>query len=425
MWRMMMEDNITKLIMDIGNSHIKLLVGEVSTDFTRIKVLQYVEVPTKGMKKSMVESSDELSYSIQRALKSLENPEHRELEKVTIGIGGKYIQSKTRKLFIEFEEREVEESDVEKLYELAEECLETGELILKREMYNIKINSAGIVKNPIGLVANRLEANVHLVYVDREDIEKLTAAIIDAGLEIENIYLNAYASLKSTLIDEESTKMGVALVDIGEGATDIIISKNHKIIYAKSANLGGIHFMSDIMYLFRVSEEEAREVYSAYIKGEMKEKYISSSGKCFAKEDVEKIIDARIGDIATFILNTIQESGFTGYLGQGMVLTGGVASLDRLVGKINGQTGGIVRRKKPLSIRGLEDPEYKMATVIGLFLEAIEEEMELQQKRNEQEEVKVQNDDLEELLESHNHDVERKSSGEAMVKIKKWISYFI
>src|SRR3712207_8096583 len=102
------------------------------------------------MKKSMVESSDELSYSIQRALKSLENPEHRELEKVTIGIGGKYIQSKTRKLFIEFEEREVEERDVEKLYELAEECLETGELILKREMYNIKINSAGIVKNPIG-----------------------------------------------------------------------------------------------------------------------------------------------------------------------------------------------------------------------------------------------------------------------------------
>ncbi|MCI7680876.1 MAG: cell division protein FtsA, partial [Fusobacterium necrophorum] len=69
-----MEDNITKLIMDIGNSHIKLLVGEVSTDFTRIKVLQYVEVPTKGMKKSVVQSSDELSYSIQSALRSLENP---------------------------------------------------------------------------------------------------------------------------------------------------------------------------------------------------------------------------------------------------------------------------------------------------------------------------------------------------------------
>lgn len=419
-----MEDNITKLIMDIGNSHIKLLVGEVSTDFTRIKVLQYVEVPTKGMKKSVVQSSDELSYSIQSALRSLENPEHRELEKVTIGVGGKCIQSKTRKLFIEFEEREVQEDDLEKLYELAEECLEAGELVLKREMYNIKINNAGIVKNPIGLVANRLEANVHLIYVDREDIEKLTDAIAEAGLEIENLYLNAYASLKSTLIDEESTKMGVALVDIGEGATDIIISKNHKIIYAKSANLGGIHFMSDIMYLFHVSEEEAREVYSAYIKGEMTEQYISASGKRFVKEDVEKIIDARIGDIATFILSTIQESGFTGYLGQGMVLTGGVASLDRLVGKINGQTGGIVRRKKPLSVRGLEKPEYKMATVLGLFLEAIEEEMELQQKRNDEEvREEQQQDELEELLGSQ--EAERRSSGEAMVKIKKWISYFI
>ena len=111
----------------------------------------------------------------------------------------------------------MQEDDLEKLYELAEECLEAGELVLKREMYNIKINNAGIVKNPIGLVANRLEANVHLIYVDREDIEKLTDAIAEAGLEIENLYLNAYASLKSTLIDEESTKMGVALVDIGEG----------------------------------------------------------------------------------------------------------------------------------------------------------------------------------------------------------------
>lgn len=119
----------------------------------------------------------------------------------------------------------MQQNDLEKLYELAEECLEAGELVLKREMYNIKINNAGIVKNPIGLVANRLEANVHLIYVDRGDIEKLTDAIVEAGLEIENIYLNAYASLKSTLIDEESTKMGVALVDIGEGATDIIISK--------------------------------------------------------------------------------------------------------------------------------------------------------------------------------------------------------
>lgn len=141
-----MEDNITKLIMDIGNSHIKLLVGEVSTDFTKIKVLQYVEVPTKGMKKSVVESSDELSYAIQKALNSLDNPEHREIGKVTIGVGGKYIQSKTRKLSIEFEEREVQESDLERLYELAEECLEPEDLVLKREMYNIKINNAGIVK---------------------------------------------------------------------------------------------------------------------------------------------------------------------------------------------------------------------------------------------------------------------------------------
>src|SRR3712207_7019910 len=112
--------------------------------------------------------------------------------------------------------------------------------------------------------------------------------------------------------------------------------------------------------LFR---SEAREVYSSYIKGEMTEQYISTSGKRFVKEDVEKIIDARIGDIATFILNTIQESGFTGYLGQGMVLTGGVASLDRLVGTINGQTGGIVRRKKPLSIRGLDRKSTRLPPV--------------------------------------------------------------
>lgn len=418
------ENNITKLVMDIGNSHIKLLVGEMSSDFSKMKVLQYVEVPTNAIKKSVVESSEELSDSIRKVLGKIEPPEYRNITDVTIGVGGKYIQSKTKKVCIEFPNKVIEKEEIEELYQLAERSLSLEDRVLKREIYNIRLSDTGIVKDPIGLQGDGLEANVHLIYINQEDIEKLLDAITDVGLDIENIYLNAYASLKSTLIDENYTKMGVALIDIGEGSTDIIISKNDKIIYSQSENIGGMHFVTDIMYLFHIGEEEAREVFQAYVKGEMPDDYTAKNGKRFMKADVEKIIDARIGDIASFISDTIQDSGFTGYLGQGIVLTGGVASLERLVGKINAKTGGMVRRKKPFPIRGLEEPEYKMATVIGLFLQAMEEQMLAQQEENVEEEILVEDEaeDLTELLEEKE---EQKKPSETMTIFKKWISYFV
>lgn len=416
------ESNITKLVMDIGNSHIKLLVGEMSSDFSKMKVLQYIEVPTKAMKKSVVESSEELSDSIREALEKIEKEEHRSIGEVTIGIGGKYIRSKTRKVAVEFPMKTIGEAEIESLYEEAEKTLSSEDRILKREIYNIRLKDTGIVKDPIGLQGDGLEANVHLIYVNQEDIEKLVDAITDIGLDIENVYLNAFASLKSTLIDENYMKMGVALIDIGEGSADIIISKNDKIIYTQSENVGGMHFVSDIMYLFHIREEEAKEVFQAYIQGQMEEEYTAKNGKRFIKAEVEKIIDARIGDIASFISNTIQNSGFTGYLGQGIVLTGGVASLERLIGKISAQTGGMVRRKKPCPIRGLEEPDYKMATLIGLFLQSMEDEMlSRQEEELEEEEILEEKDDLQELLESK----EEKKTSETMSMLKKWISYFV
>lgn len=427
MWRMRMEQNsIRKLVIDIGNSRTKLLVGEMSEDFTKMKVLEYKEISTKGMKRSLVESSEELAKALQEGLAELTSLKERPLKKVTIGFGGKHIRSKTQKVSSEFPEKIIQEADIEKLYQLAESGLSSEDRVLKREMYNIKVNNMGTVKEAVGIESDGLEASVHLIYINEADIEKMLDAIASLGLEVENMYLNAFASLKSTLVDEDFTKMGVALIDIGEGSTDIIMLKNQKVIYSQSANLGGMHFVSDIMYLFHLAEDEAKKVFDLYITGNMKEGYMSRAGKQIQSVDVEGIIDARIGDIANFIKRTIEESGFTGYLAEGVVVTGGVADLDRLVGKIKEKMGGIVRRKKPFPIRGLEEPNYNMATVIGLFLEAMEAEMYKRQRQAEESErvFEEEYDELSELLEER-EDTKKESSEEKESFFKKIVSYFV
>ncbi|WP_291259522.1 cell division protein FtsA [Fusobacterium sp.] len=436
---------ISKTVIDIGNNKIKAITGELSENGEVLRVLKYIESPSEGMVKNDIKDGESLSKSIKTVIDELANYSDEDIEAVTVGMGGENIKSRTINMEIFFEEDEITEEHIKLLVKEAEEkVLNEEEQILKTEIYNVKVNNSGIVKNPLGVVGTKLQADVHLMFTEKRRVAKLVETINRIGLDVENIILNAYASAKSTL-EEEDRRMGVALVDIGEGSTDIILYKNDKIIYTETIPLGGMHFKSDLMYILKLNEEDiAMEILNKY-----REKNISTEGYIYYGEgkhisaiELEDFINARVEEMIDYINNTIEKSGFTGYLGKGLVLTGGVVydkiiNTDKLLEKINKKTGYVARKVLPSTFSGLDSVNTSMATVIGLFYEVMEEEdqkirtgsythqeIELKNEKIENETKKVE--ELESIIDDELEKIEdTKQENKVMKAIKNWFSNFI
>ncbi|MGL4947692.1 MAG: cell division protein FtsA [Cetobacterium sp.] len=437
-----MQDNITKLALDVGNGKIKFILGELSTEGLKLRILDYLEIQSEGIKRSIVEDSELLTISITNGIKELKQRNGREFEKVSLGISSDRIISKTDHASIEFDEKEINSQDMNDLVELVKKkLLSKDEIIIEQEIYNVRVNSSGILKNPIGQVGKSIQGNVHLVTVKKEVINPLLEVVSNAGLEIEDIFLNASASAKSTL-EPEDRQMGVALIDIGEGVTDIAIYKNDKIIYTKSLSIGGMHFVNDLSYLLKIPKKEAKEILEKLREKKSYNDFIKTENGEYPLSKIKEIIDARTGDLINFISKTIEESGFNGYLGKGLAFTGGAVSIDEIFSKVGNRMECAVRKVTPFPIRGLENINPSMSTVIGILLTKLEAEFkrknDLKEKIFEEEiitetksedevsefPIKVDNSFIQQDFEGDDFEPEVVTDG-ALEKIRKWISNFI
>ena len=442
---MINRDKIVKTVIDIGNGKIKAITGELSSNGEVLRVLKYVEGPSYGMIKNEIRDGEALSKSINNVVEKLRMATDQEIEAVTIGISGDGIKSRTTNIEYNFSETEVTEEQMKALLVEAEKkVLSQDEQIIKTEIYNIKVDNSGIIKNPLGILGSKLQGDVHLIYTDKKRVAKLVEIINRIGIDVENIVLNAYASAKSTL-GEEDKRMGVALADIGEGSTDIILYKNDKLIYTKTIPLGGMHFKSDLVYILKLTDDEdAIEILNKYRDRDISpDGYIYyGDGKHIAALELEDFINARVEEIIDYIDNTIEKSGFNGYLGKGLVLTGGVISdkiinPEKLLEKINKKTGYVARRVLPSEFSGLEEVTTNMATVIGLFYEVMEEEdRKMRTGSYTHQEIQVKNEkivppinveeDLTKMLEEEIVEEEKVEKTNGVVKaIKNWFSNFI
>lgn len=442
---MISRDKIVKTVIDIGNGKIKAITGELSSNGEVLRVLKYVEGPSHGMIKNEIKDIEALSKSINSIVEKLRMATEQEIEAVTIGISGDGIKSRTINIEYNFSETEVTEEQMKALLVEAEKkVLSQDEQIIKTEIYNIKVDNSGIIKNPMGILGSKLQGDVHLIYTDKKRVAKLVEIINRIGIDVENIVLNAYASAKSTL-GEEDKRMGVALADIGEGSTDIILYKNDKLIYTKTIPLGGMHFKSDLVYILKLTDDEdAIEILNKYRDRDISpDGYIYyGDGKHIAALELEDFINARVEEIIDYIDTTIEKSGFNGYLGKGLVLTGGVISdkiinTEKLLEKINKKTGYVARRVLPSEFSGLEEVTTNMATVIGLFYEVMEEEdRKMRTGSYTHQEIQVKNEkivppinveeDLTKMLEEEIVEEEKVEKTNGVVKaIKNWFSNFI
>ena len=375
----MKDDIIRKVALDIGNNKIKLLVGEMSSDFQRIAVTNYVKTKSNGISKSLIENPEALAIALKEAISKAESVESP-ITRLSLALGGSGIHSATVNVKISFPaEKEIEKSDMNNLLRQAKRQIFGGRegqyRILYKEIYNKKIDiSSGIVKEPIGMVGKELQADIHLVYIDDNYVQKFIQVVNKIGIDIDRIYLNSYASAKGTL-DDETKKMGVAHVDIGYGSTSIIILKYGKVLYAKTKPVGEMHYISDLSIILKIPKEGAEEILNKLKNKQIEaDNTIRYGAKKVTLREIKDIILARTGDIIDFITTTIDESGFNGHLTKGIVLSGGAVEIDGVSEQIATRSGYLTRKMLPIPLKGLKDAFYSDAVAIGIFLEDMERE---------------------------------------------------
>ena len=375
----MKDDIIRKVALDIGNNKIKLLVGEMSSDFQRIAVTNYVKTKSNGISKSLIENPEALAVTLKEAVSKAESVESP-ITKLSLALGGSGIHSATVNVKTSFPtEKEIEKSDMDNLLRQAKRQIFGGRdgqyRILYKEVYNKKIDiSSGIVKEPVGMVGKELQADIHLIYVDDNYVQKFIQVVNKIGIDIDRIYLNSYASAKGTL-DDETKKMGVAHVDIGYGSTSIIILKYGKVLYAKTKPVGEMHYISDLSIILKIPKEGAEEILNKLKNKQIEaDNTIRYGAKKVTLREIKDIILARTGDIIDFITSTIDESGFNGHLRKGIVLTGGAVEIDGVSEQIATRSGYLTRKMLPIPLKGLKDAFYSDAVAIGIFLEDMERE---------------------------------------------------
>ena len=393
----MRDDVIRKVALDIGNNSIKLLIGEMSSDFTKIAITDYVKVKHAGLRKSEIYDINALSEAVRTAISKAESVESP-ITKLSLALGGPGVGSTTVNVKVSFPEKEIEESDMDKLLRKAKRQIfgenEDKFRILYKEVYNKKVDGPNIIKQPIGMVGKELQADVHFVYVEEAYVKKFREVLYSLGVDIDKIYLDSYASAKGTL-DEETRKMGVAHVDIGYGSTNVIIMKNGKVLYAKTKSLGELHYVSDLSIILKVPREGAEEILLKLKNKEFEsDETIKYGTKKIPLKSIKDIIAARTDDIIEFINTTIDESGFNGLLARGIVLTGGAVDIDGVAEQVSNRSGYLVRKMLPIPLKGIKNSFYSDATVVGIFLEDMEREYKRSTERAKEENIQVTRRDV-------------------------------
>ena len=284
--------------------------------------------------------------------------------------------------------------------------------ILYKEIYNKKIDRTRIAKNPVGMVCKELQADVHLVYVEESYVKKFTDIINKVGLDVDRIYLNPFTSAKGTL-DGEAWKLGVIYVDIGYASTGVTILKKEKVLYARVIPLGETHYVTDLMSRFNISESDSAEIIK---KLKNKEFETDATIRCGTKKillkDIKDIISARTEDIVQYIKDTIEISSFNEIFQKGIVLSGGTIEIEGVYEQIANSFNYKVRRIEPIPLKGLSNPSYSDAVVIGVFLEDMEKEYRNYIESIRENEIELEKEKQEEETTSFNNKINNKQKNE-------------
>jgi cell division protein FtsA len=366
--------------LDIGTAKVMVVVAEVMPG-GELKLAGLGVAPSNGLKRGVVVNIDATVLSIQQALKEAELMADCKIQRVYTGITGSHIRGMNSHGMVAIKDREVSAADVARVVETAKAInISTDQRLLLVEPQEFIIDGQD-VREPIGMSGIRLEAKVHIATGAQSAAENIIKCVRRCGLEVEQLMLNPLASSLSVLTEDER-ELGVALVDIGAGTTDLAIFTNGAIRHTAVIPIAGDLITSDIAMALRTPTKDAEEikVENGYAKqlladpeAQVEVPGLGDRGpRMLSRQALAGVIEPRVEEIFSLVHQVMRESGFEEMLSSGIVLTGGSCVMPGMVELGEDIFLKPVRRGIPKYTGVLSDmvAQPRAATVMGLLEEA-------------------------------------------------------
>ena len=372
--------------LDIGSSKTTALIAQAvgggdSKREPTLKILGVGQARTTGLRRGVVSDIEETTKSIKKAIEDAERMSGIKIDTIYAGIAGEHVRAMISKGIVAVNGEEISKADVDRANDVAraQPVPQDRELLhaIPQE-YSVDKNQG--IRDPIGMIGTRLETEMYLVTIGASPAMNLRKSVERAGYHVQELVLEPLASALSVLTEDEK-ELGVALVEMGAGTTDIAVFHEGKIRHLGTVNYGGNNVTSDIVQGIGVTQADAER---------LKERYgcayeplvnpddiiqlpstVAQGDRQVPREVLAHIIHQRMDEIFNLVLSEIQRAGFAQRLNGGVVITGGAAAMEG-VGDLAADVFGTgVRIGSPAeNIGGLSDSvdAPRFATVVGLAL---------------------------------------------------------
>lgn len=368
--------------LDIGTKKVAAIIGEI-TENKKIEIIGIGTAESRGLRKGVVVNLDATVDAIKKAQEEAELMAGVEINSAFVGISGAHIKSFNSRgvIAVSSKNREISREDIHRVIDQSKAVsIPPDREIIHIIPQEFLVDEQDGIKDPLGMNGIKLEVNVHIITSANTSIQNLKTCIGRAGIEIEQIVLNQIAASTSILSHDEM-ELGVGLIDIGGGTTEISIFERGSLWYTSIIPIGGDNFTNDIAVGLRTPIPEAEKIKKKFgcVSSPMLDDQdtieVPSVGRgkkprVLSRQLLADIIQPRAEEIFRLVDNDIKRMGYEKSLNSGIVLTGGTALLEGLEEAAEEIFDLPVRRGDPSGIGGLVDrvntPDY--ATAVGLIL---------------------------------------------------------
>ena len=365
--------------LDIGTSKVVAIVGEINPG-NEIEIIGLGSCRSRGLKKGVVVNIESTVQTIQRAIEEAELMAGCEIHSVYAGIAGSHIRSLNSHGIVAIRDNEVSLSDVDRVIDAARAvAIPADQKILHILPQEFIIDSQEGIKEPIGMSGVRLEAKVHMVTGSVSSAQNIVKCVRRCGLEVDDIILEQLASSYAVLTEDEKD-LGVCLVDIGGGTTDIAIFTEGSIHHTAVIPIAGDQVTNDIAVALRTPTQYAEEIKVRYacaltqLASREETIEVPSVGdrpaRRLARQTLAEVVEPRYEELFTLVQNELRRSGYEDLIAAGVVLTGGSSKMEGVVELAEEIFHMPVRIGVPQHVSGLSDvvrnPIY--STGVGLLI---------------------------------------------------------
>ena len=369
----------TVLAIDIGSAKVCAIIAKID-DNDEIDVIGTGVSKSSGLKNGSITNIEQASKSIKQAVADAKRVSGSDVNSAVVSISGAYTKGLKSNGIVNVQAREIKFEEIERVMQTAlyNANIQSDYDVLHALPYNFKVDDQDFIEDPLGMNASRLEVETYIITTQKSNLNNLKKAVFAAGIEVENVVFNGYASSIATLNDDEK-ELGAAVIDIGGYTSNLIIHSGNAIRHNAFLGVGSNYITADLSVAIHTPLDVAEEVKLNY--GSL----LTSSNDLIelptigdeenthevSLDVVNNVIYIRVAETLMILSQSIEKSGLKDQIGAGILLTGGFSKLEGMRDLATATfTSMPVRLAKPKVLNGLSDNirDAEFSSAVGLVM---------------------------------------------------------